>query len=166
MRSISRFQALLAATVLALTGVLTATPGEMFPIDIVLVADGSQLCVSHVDLSGNPWFIAEISNTHPDLPQQPFPEGFEFRVTGQYCLACVDVFCGSFDGFIFSANLVPVVFGDINADGTVGILDMLIMLGDWGPCPQHLCVRSRHRRRSRDRGLPGPARRRRVDSRR
>ena len=46
------------------------------------------------------------------------------------------VFCGSFDGFIFSAELSPVVLGDIDADGTTGILDMLILLGDWGPCPQ------------------------------
>jgi len=136
MRSLNRHQVFLAGTVLALTGVLTATPGTMFPIDIVLVADDTQLCVSHVDQEGNAWFIADVSHIHPDLPPLPFPQGFEFRVTGQYCLNCVAVFCGSFEGFIFSANLVPVVFGDINADGEVGILDMLILLGDWGPCPQ------------------------------
>ena len=136
MRSISRFQMFLAGPVLAVTGVLAATPGEMFPIDIVLVVDSTLLCVSHVDQSGNPWFIAEINHIHPDLPPLPFPEGFEFRVTGQYCLTCVAVFCGTFDGFIFSANLIPVVLGDIDADGTVGILDCLILLGDWGPCPQ------------------------------
>ena len=136
MRVRNRLQVLLASVVLAIGGVTLATPGEMFPIDIVLVADGSQLCVSHVDLSGNPWFIAEISNIHPDLPPLPFPEGFEFRVTGQYCLDCVAVFCGTFDGFIFAANLSPVVLGDIDGDGTAGILDMLILLGDWGSCPQ------------------------------
>ena len=136
MRSISRFQVFLAGPVLALTGVLTATPGEMFPIDTILVVDGTLLCVNVVDQSGNPWFIADISDIHPDLPPLPFPEGFEVRVTGRYCLDCVAVFCGSFDGFIFSANLTPVVLGDIDGDGTVGILDMLILLGDWGPCPQ------------------------------
>ena len=51
---ISRFQVFLAGPVLTLTGVLTATPGEMFPIDIILVVDDTLLCVSHVDQSGNP----------------------------------------------------------------------------------------------------------------
>ena len=97
MRSLNRFQLFLAGTVLALTGVLTATPGEMFPIDIVLVADDTQLCVSHVDLEGNAWFIADVNHVHQDLPPLPFPQGFEFRVTGEYCLNCVAVFCGTFE---------------------------------------------------------------------
>ncbi len=135
MRSISRFQVFLAGTVLTLTGVLAATPGEMFPIDTILVADDTLQCVSHVDLSGNPWFIAEISHIHPDLPPLPFPQGFKFRVTGRYCLSCVDVFCGTFEGFIFSANLSPIVLGDFDDDGHVGIRDLLILLASWGPCP-------------------------------
>ncbi len=136
MHARNRFQVLLASLAPAVCGgVTSAAPGEMFPIDIVLIADDSMLCVSHVDVDGNPWFIAEIASIHPDLPEPPFEQGFEFRVTGQYCLSCVDVFCGSFSGFIFSANLVPVVEGDVNADGTVDILDLLDLLREWGPCP-------------------------------
>lgn len=136
MRSISRFGVFPAGTALALAGVTIATPGEMFPIDTILVADSTMQCVNHVDLNGDPWFLAGISDIHPDLPPMPFPEGLEFRVTGQYCVDCVEVFCGSFDGFIFGANLSPAVVGDVDADGTVGILDMLALLSQWGPCPQ------------------------------
>lgn len=119
----------------ALAGSTAATPGEMFPIDIVLRADTSVLCVNYSDLGGDAWFIAEIADIHPDLPPLPFEEGFEFRVTGQYCLTCVQTFCGSFEGFIFAANLLPVVPGDVNADGATDVMDFLTLLGNWGPCP-------------------------------
>ncbi len=128
MRPLSRFHVLLASPVLAICGVMSATPGEMFPIDIILTADYTVTCVNHVDEDGNAWFIADIANIHPDLPPRPFEQGFQFRVTGQYCLACVDTFCGSFAGFIFSANLVPVVDGDVNADGAADILDLIDLL--------------------------------------
>ena len=49
-------------------------------------------------------------------------------MTGQYCLSCVDVFCGSFNGFIFSANLVPVMTGDVDGDGYVDVLDLIDVL--------------------------------------
>ena len=133
----NRLQVLLASVVLAIGGVTWATPGEMFPIDIVLTVDHTLLCVSHVDDNGDPWFIAEISQVHPDLPPFPFEEGFRFRVTGQYCLSCVDVFCGSFNGFIFSANLVPVVKGDVDGDGYVDVFDLVTLIEGFGdPCPQ------------------------------
>ncbi|MCH8345285.1 MAG: hypothetical protein IH983_15045, partial [Planctomycetes bacterium] len=32
----------------------------------------------------------------------------------------------------FSCDAIP---GDLDDDGTVGILDLLILLADWGPCP-------------------------------
>ncbi len=137
MRVRNRLQVLLASVVLAIGGVTWATPGEMFPIDIVLTADYTLPCVNHVDDNGDPWFIAEISQVHPDLPPLPFEEGFRFRVTGQYCLSCVDVFCGSFNGFIFSANLVPVVKGDVDGDGYVDVFDLVKLIEGFGdPCPQ------------------------------
>ncbi len=137
MRVCNRLQVLLASVVLAIGGVTWATPGEMFPIDIVLTADYTILCVSHVDDNGDPWFIAEINHVHPDLPPPPFEQGFQFRVTGQYCLSCVDVFCGSFNGFIFAANLVPVVKGDVDGDGYVDVFDLVGVIERFGdPCPQ------------------------------
>jgi len=30
---------------------------------------------------------------------------------------------------------IPVCPGDIDGDGTVGIVDFLQLLGTWGPCP-------------------------------
>ncbi len=30
----------------------------------------------------------------------------------------------------------PVIPGDLDGDGTVGILDLLLLLGAWGPCPE------------------------------
>ena len=130
------FVATLAIAIVLTISPTAAAPGEMFPIDIVLIADGSQLCVNHVDEQGDAWFIAEVSSVHPDLPPLPFEEGFAFRVTGQFCFSCVQPFCGAFEGFIFSANIVPIVFGDVNADGTVGILDLLDLLAALGPCPK------------------------------
>ncbi len=143
MRLRNRFQVFLASLAPAVCGgVSSATPGEMFPIDIVLIADDSMLCVNHVDVDGNPWFIAEIASIHPDLPERPFEQGFEFRVTGQYCLDCVLPFCGSFNGFIFSANLVPVVKGDVDGDGYVDVFDLVQLIEGFGdPCPQDgLCA--------------------------
>jgi probable HAF family extracellular repeat protein len=34
-------------------------------------------------------------------------------------------------GFLLEPNLI----GDINGDGEVGIADFLLLLADWGPCP-------------------------------
>ena len=30
----------------------------------------------------------------------------------------------------------PVIPGDLDGDGTVGIIDLLLLLGAWGPCPE------------------------------
>ncbi len=30
----------------------------------------------------------------------------------------------------------PVVLGDLDGDGSVGIIDLLLLLGAWGPCPE------------------------------
>ena len=30
----------------------------------------------------------------------------------------------------------PVLTGDINLDGVVNVIDMLILLGEWGACPE------------------------------
>ena len=38
----------------------------------------------------------------------------------------------------YIVNLVPVdvsVPGDLDGDGHVGVKDLLILLGEWGPCP-------------------------------
>ena len=32
-------------------------------------------------------------------------------------------------------DLVPPILGDIDGDGVVGVKDLLILLGNWGPCP-------------------------------
>lgn len=130
---------LVLCTTLLITGAdrtASATPGEMLPIDIVLVADYDQLCVNHVDLDGDPWFITELASVHPDLPALPFPQGTVFRVTGTYCVDCVQTFCGTFEGFIFSATLIPAIAADLDVDGYVGTSDLLALLGAWGPCPR------------------------------
>ena len=57
-----------------------------------------------------------------------------FRVTGLYCLDCVHTFCGSFFGFVFDANLVPCVEGDVDADGDLDFDDLLGLLSAWGAC--------------------------------
>lgn len=127
----------LCATLLVSTAdrTVSATPGEMFPIDIVLVADYDILCVNHVDLDDNPWFIADVASVHPDLPPLPFPQGTVFRVTGTYCVDCVHTFCGTFVGFIFNANIMPSLDADLDIDGDVDVADLLDMLSAWGPCP-------------------------------
>ena len=30
----------------------------------------------------------------------------------------------------------PVVWGDLDGDGSVGVKDLLMLLGAWGPCPK------------------------------
>ena len=30
----------------------------------------------------------------------------------------------------------PVIPGDLDGDGTVGIIDLLLLLAAWGPCPE------------------------------
>ncbi|MHC5115262.1 MAG: FG-GAP-like repeat-containing protein [Planctomycetota bacterium] len=39
------------------------------------------------------------------------------------------------DRVILLRNSGPVIPGDIDGDGTVDINDLLLLLGDWGPCP-------------------------------
>lgn len=40
---------------------------------------------------------------------------------------------GPDSGFAYVFNLTPVL-GDVNCDGSVGVADLLILLGSWGPC--------------------------------
>jgi hypothetical protein len=32
-----------------------------------------------------------------------------------------------------------IVLGDVDADGTVGVTDLLLLLAEWGPCPGACC---------------------------
>ena len=36
---------------------------------------------------------------------------------------------------IINQSCQPGVFGDVNGDGVVDVLDLLELLSDWGPCP-------------------------------
>ena len=38
-------------------------------------------------------------------------------------------------GIRVAAPIIPIVTGDLDGDGVVGILDFLQLLGEWGPCP-------------------------------
>ena len=39
------------------------------------------------------------------------------------------------DTDIYTNVIVFPNLGDINGDGSVGVADFLILLGNWGPCP-------------------------------
>ena len=70
-RSASRVSRAALPLALAVAFTVSATPGEMFPIDIVLRTDGSVLCVNHIDLDGNPWFIADIASIQKGITNPP-----------------------------------------------------------------------------------------------
>ena len=38
------------------------------------------------------------------------------------------------DANVVALQVGPVILGDLDGDGTVGVKDLLILLGDWGPC--------------------------------
>ncbi|MHC4990815.1 MAG: hypothetical protein ACYTGC_07515 [Planctomycetota bacterium] len=108
------------------------------PIDtcLAVISDVDRPCINFVDDQDEAWFLVNIAFMHPDLGELPFEVGSKFRVTGLYCKSCVQTFCGSFVGFIFDANLVPCVDGDVDADGDVDIDDLLTVLIEWGACPE------------------------------
>lgn len=113
---------------------LADDPGGDQPVDLCLTQDTSTICINHVDADGDAWMIVEYASVHPDLGPLPLPEGTEFRVTGTACDDCVQAFCGTFEGFIFDAVLVPCMDGDADANGEVDVMDLVSVILAWGDC--------------------------------
>ena len=126
------------AAVAALAGITAAAAAheDLYPVNICLTADHStHPCVLHVDDEQVGWFLVDVASIDDRLPNMPFPEGTNFRVTGNYCTTCIAVFCGSFRGFVFGAELVPCIDGDATGNGYVDVEDLVDVISNWGQCP-------------------------------
>ena len=111
------------------------------PIDICLTVGHPDICVQFSDDEGNGWGIMDF---------QAIPKGLEdgdqIHVVGLYCTSCIYPFCGSFAGFITSAtisldcpNVGPQLVGDLDHDGTVGGIDLGMLLNMWAVTDGHGC---------------------------
>ncbi len=88
--------------------------------------------VAEVVCSGELLFATDAADT-PVMPGSMGVSSFEVGENGAF--AVVDgspVAAG--DGPSSLALWRPPLAGDVDGDGTVGILDLLVMLGGWGPC--------------------------------
>ncbi len=95
------------------------------------------------DLDGNPRFVGvpEVPNTGQG--QCPITDigAYEYQVSVSECPPCPD--CGSTpDGTVDILDFLVLLsqWGqrgpcDIDGSGTVDVVDMLLLLGAWGPCP-------------------------------
>ena len=73
-----------------------------------------------VDLDGNPRFNADENDFDPG------------------CGVPVVVDMGAYE-YQFDP-VEDVIFADLNGDGSVGVVDLLGLLGDWGPCAKGCCL--------------------------
>ena len=73
-----------------------------------------------VDLDGNPRFNADEADFDPG------------------CGVPVVVDMGAYE-YQFDP-VEDVIFADLNGDGSVGVVDLLGLLGDWGPCAKGCCL--------------------------
>ena len=75
---------------------------------------------AETDLDGNPRFVADPADFDPGcgIPAVVDMGAYEFQIGGPF----------------------PIRLGDIDGDGTVGIVDFLALLADWGPCAQTCCL--------------------------
>ncbi len=74
-------------------------------------------------------------NIEGKLPIRPIPGGFVTNTFFYAAILWLIIPVGSLDD---NANGIPdecETFGDLDGDGVVGILDLLILLSNWGPCP-------------------------------
>ncbi len=85
-----------------------------------LDADGDTLELTPWDLDGNPRFVHAAVGTHPGcgIPAVVDMGAYEFQ-----------------DG-----KAVDIKLDDIDGDGTVNIIDLLILLASWGPCEPGCCL--------------------------
>jgi outer membrane protein assembly factor BamB len=117
--------------------------------------DGSTLVIHGVPNNGQPGFVKGYDAANGevrwtvDLPGEPYP-GFRVlgthhaRITpdsGTAYLSTYTVADGSTPvdpvSYLYAIDINGTVElpGDVDGDGTVGILDFLGVLGAWGPCP-------------------------------
>jgi hypothetical protein len=85
--------------------------------------------------AGHNWAIAGLADT--DLDGNPrFVHGPVEPHTGCGIPAIVDM--GAYESQ--DGTAVGIRPGDIDGDGTVGIVDITNVLVDWGPCPDGCCL--------------------------
>ncbi len=73
-----------------------------------------------IDMDGNPRFNADENDVDPG------------------CGVPVVVDMGAYE-YQFDP-VENVIFADLNGDGSVGVVDLLELLGDWGPCAKGCCL--------------------------
>jgi hypothetical protein len=84
--------------------------------------------------AGHNWAIAGQADT--DLAGQPrFADDPATADTG--CGVPVVVDMGAYE---YQGDPFPVRLGDLDGDGTVGVVDFLSLLADWGPCAEPCCL--------------------------
>ena len=78
------------------------------------------------------YVLAQADGEDIDLPGTPRSRPFVCDWTGD---GAPDVIVGSGLGVVHLFEGIQSVYGDITGDGTVDVLDLLFLLGSWGPCP-------------------------------
>ncbi len=84
--------------------------------------------------AGHNWAIAELADTDLD---GNFRFANDLGTVDTGCGVPVQVDAGAYE---FPGNPFPVKFGDIDADGVVGITDFLDLLAAWGACTETCCL--------------------------
>jgi len=103
-----------------------------------------------VDIPGCVRRFAALRNTLPDTGNDGFhdpnnPQTLAWNTQGVHDFAWIDIngdqfmdlfqaTCSGYRVFMMEPFELDIV-GDIDGDGVVGILDFLLLLGDWGNCP-------------------------------
>ena len=84
--------------------------------------------------AGHNWAIVRLTDTDLDGNPRFAADKFDFDPG---CGIPVVVDMGAYE---LQGDPFPVVFGDLDGDGIVGIVDFLALLADWGACAEACCL--------------------------